>query len=328
MGYQAKKIRYEEMKYRRCGASGLLLPVMSLGMWHNFGSVDCYENSREMLLGAFDMGITYFDLANNYGPVPGSAEETMGKVLKDELSAYRDEIIIATKAGYEMWDGPYGNYGSKKSLLASLDQSLKRMGLEYVDIFYHHRPDPETPLEETAEALIQAVHSGKALYVGISNYNKEQTDRMVNLLKEKGVHCLIHQFRYSMIERGNKEVLSNLSKWNIGGVAFSPLAQGILTGKYIDGIPQNSRAAGTSKFLNENNITSSVVEITKELSKIAQERGQSLAQMSLAWLLHYDQMTSVILGASHLKQLQENVQAMHNMKFSQEELKRIEDILQ
>lgn len=328
MGYQAENTRYETMKYRRCGASGLMLPTMSLGMWHNFGSVDRYENSREMLLGAFDMGITYFDLANNYGPVAGSAEETMGKVLKEDLASYRDEIVIATKAGYEMWPGPYGNFGSKKSLLASLDQSLNRMGLDYVDIFYHHRPDPETPLEETAEALIQAVRSGKALYVGISNYNKEQTDKMVKLLAEKGIHCLVHQFRYSMIERGNEEVLFKLPDWKMGGVAFSPLAQGILTGKYINGIPETSRAAGASQFLNANNITGSVVEITKALTEVAAERGQSLSQMALAWLLHHEQLTSVILGASRLEQLQENVQAMNNMEFSKEELDRIEKILQ
>lgn len=327
MGYQAKKTRYETMKYRRCGESGLLLPVMSLGMWHNFGSADPYEKSKEILLGAFDMGMTYFDLANNYGPQAGSAEETLGKILKEELSSYRDEMIIATKAGYEMWPGPYGNFGSKKSLIASLDQSLHRMGVDYVDIFYHHRPDPETPLEETVEALVQAVKSGKALYVGISNYNRTQTDRMVKILADNGVHCLVHQFRYSMIDRENEEVLLNLSDWHMGGVAFSPLAQGILTGKYINGIPTDSRAAGTSQFLDADSITESAVKITKDLTKIAEERGQNLSQMALAWLLHYEQMTSVILGVSRLEQLEENVQAIHNIEFSEEELEHIKLIL-
>lgn len=325
--YRAKETRYEEMKYRRCGKSGLLLPVMSLGMWHNFGSVNCYENSREMLLGAFDMGITYFDLANNYGPAAGSAEETFGKVITEELAPYRDEIVVATKAGYYMWPGPYGEWGSKKSMLASLDQSLKRMKLEYVDIFYHHRPDPDTPLEETAEALEQAVRSGKALYVGISNYNKEETDRMVRILNEKGIHCLVHQFRYSMIERSNQEVLDHLTDWGMGGVAFSPLAQGILTGKYINGIPDDSRAVSTSQFLNANDITESVTELTRKLTVIAERRGQSLAQMSLAWALHQENMTSVILGASRLSQLQENVRALKNPDFTEEELKEIDEIL-
>lgn len=315
------------MKYRRCGKSGLLLPVMSLGMWHNFGSIDSFENSKGMLLGAFDMGITYFDLANNYGPVAGSAEETFGKVITEELSAYRDELIVATKAGYYMWPGPYGEWGSKKNILASLDQSLKRMKLDYVDIFYHHRPDPDTPLEETAEALEQAVRSGKALYVSISNYNKEDTEKMVDILKAKGIHCLVHQFKYSMIEKTNQDVLDSLDEWGIGGVAFSPLAQGILTGKYINGIPEGSRAASTSQFLRENDITDSVVDITRKLSVIAENRGQSLAQMSLAWALNHKNMTSLILGASRLSQLQENVSAIRNLEFTKDELEEINRIL-
>ena len=327
MTYQANKTRYDEMKYRRCGKSGILLPVMSLGMWHNFGSIHSFENSKEMLLGAFDMGITYFDLANNYGPVAGSAEETFGKVINEELSAYRDEMIVATKAGYYMWPGPYGEWGSKKNLLASLDQSLKRMKMDYVDIFYHHRPDPDTPLEETAEALEQAVRSGKALYVAISNYNREDTGKMVDILNGKGIHCLVHQFKYSMIEKSNQEVLDHLDEWGMGGVAFSPLAQGILTGKYINGIPNDSRAVGTSQFLNENDITASVVDITKKLTAVAEKRGQSLAQMSLAWALGHKNMTSVILGASRLSQLQENVAAINQLDFDEEELKEIDQIL-
>lgn len=327
MIYKANNTRYNEMKYRRCGKSGLLLPVMSLGMWHNFGSIDSFENSKGMLLGAFDMGITYFDLANNYGPVAGSAEETFGKVITEELSAYRDELIVATKAGYYMWPGPYGEWGSKKNILASLDQSLKRMKLDYVDIFYHHRPDPDTPLEETAEALEQAVRSGKALYVSISNYNKEDTEKMVDILKAKGIHCLVHQFKYSMIEKTNQDVLDSLDEWGIGGVAFSPLAQGILTGKYINGIPEGSRAASTSQFLRENDITDSVVDITRKLSVIAENRGQSLAQMSLAWALNHKNMTSLILGASRLSQLQENVSAIRNLEFTKDELEEINRIL-
>lgn len=327
MIYQANKTRYEEMKYRRCGKSGILLPVMSLGMWHNFGSIHSFENSKEMLLGAFDMGITYFDLANNYGPVAGSAEETFGKVINEELGAYRDEMIVATKAGYYMWPGPYGEWGSKKNLLASLDQSLKRMKMDYVDIFYHHRPDPDTPLEETAEALEQAVRSGKALYVAISNYNREDTGKMVDILNRKGIHCLVHQFKYSMIEKSNQEVLDNLDEWGMGGVAFSPLAQGILTGKYINGIPEGSRVVSTSQFLNKNDITDSVVDITKKLTAVAERRGQSLAQMSLAWALGHKNMTSVILGASRLSQLKENVAAINNLEFDIEELKEIDQIL-
>lgn len=325
--YRAESTRYEQMKYRRCGESGIKMPVMSLGMWHNFGSADCYENSREMALGAFDMGITCFDLANNYGPAAGSAEETMGRILNQDLGAYRDELFIATKAGYEMWPGPYGDWGSKKYLLASLDQSLKRMDLEYVDVFYHHRPDPDTPLEETVEALEQAVKSGKALYVGISNYNAADTERIVRALAERKIHCLVHQFRYSMLERGNQEVLDGLSQWKMGGVIFSPLAQGILTGKYINGIPGDSRAAGASQFLSANNITGSVVDITRKLTKIAGERGQTLAQMALAWILSYESVTSVILGASRLSQLRENVKALENMEFSDRELAEIEKIL-
>ncbi|MFT3983173.1 MAG: aldo/keto reductase [Lachnospiraceae bacterium] len=325
--YQAKNNRYETMLYRRCGKSGLLLSAMSLGLWHNFGSVDRFENSREMILGAFDNGITCFDLANNYGPEAGSAEITFGQVLKKELSAYRDELVITTKAGYYMWPGAYGEWGSKKSLLASLDQSLKRMELDYVDIFYHHRPDPDTPIEETAEALEQAVRSGKALYVGISNYDVKDTKRIVDRLAARNIHCLVHQMKYSMIERSNSEVLSGLSAHGMGAVAFSPLAQGILTGKYIDGIPSDSRASGASVFLNENNITGSVVAITKQLTEVAEKRGQSLSQMALAWVLSQENMVSVIIGASKLIQILENIKALKHLEFTTDELKIIEQIL-
>ncbi len=325
--YQAKDNRYETMLYRRCGKSGLLLSAMSLGLWHNFGSIDRFENSREMILGAFDNGITCFDLANNYGPKAGSAEITFGQVLNKELAAYRDELIITTKAGYYMWPGAYGEWGSKKSLLASLDQSLKRMKLDYVDIFYHHRPDPDTPIEETVEALEQAVRSGKALYVGISNYNSQDTKKIADCLAERNIHCLVHQMKYSMIERSNSEVLSGLSEKGMGAVAFSPLAQGILTGKYIDGIPSDSRASSTSVFLNENNITGSVVSITKELTKVAKERGQTLSQMALAWILSQENMVSVIIGASKLTQIQENIKALDHLEFTTDELNIIEQIL-
>lgn len=327
MEYTARAERYSGMKYNRCGNSGLLLPAMSLGLWHNFGNTSDFTNSREMLLESFDRGITHFDLANNYGPEAGSAEETFGRVLDQELRAYRDEMIISTKAGYYMWPGPYGEWGSKKNLVASLDQSLKRMKLEYVDIFYHHRPDPDTPLEETMDALAGIVKSGKALYVGISNYNAEQTKRAVKILKEMGVHCLIHQMQMSMIHRENEAVLDVLNDHGVGAIAFSPLAQGILTGKYIDGIPAGSRAAGTSVFLNANNVTGAVEVITRQLTEVAGERGQSLAQMALAWVLQKKGMTSVVIGASRKEQIIENLKAMEKLDFTKEELKKIDAIL-
>lgn len=327
MEYIAKAERYETMKYNRCGKSGLLLPALSLGLWHNFGNTSDFTGCREMLLESFDRGITHFDLANNYGPEAGSAEETFGRVMTEELKPYRDEMIISTKAGYYMWPGPYGEWGSKKNLVASLDQSLKRMKLDYVDIFYHHRPDPDTPLEETMDALAGIVKSGKALYVGISNYNAEQTEDAVRMLDTMGIHCLIHQMQMSMIHRENEAVLDVLNRHGVGAIAFSPLAQGILTGKYINGIPADSRAAGASVFLNANHVTGSVEVITKRLMEISDGRGQSLAQMALAWVLQKKGMTSVIIGASRTEQIVENLKTMENMAFTEEELRRIDEIL-
>ena len=327
MEYIAKAERYETMKYNRCGKSGLLLPALSLGLWHNFGNTSDFTGCREMLLESFDRGITHFDLANNYGPEAGSAEETFGRVMTEELKPYRDEMIISTKAGYYMWPGPYGEWGSKKNLVASLDQSLKRMKLDYVDIFYHHRPDPDTPLEETMDALAGIVKSGKALYVGISNYNAEQTEDAVRMLDTMGIHCLIHQMQMSMIHRENEAVLDVLNRHGVGAIAFSPLAQGILTGKYINGIPADSRAAGASVFLNANHVTGSVEVITKRLMEISDGRGQSLAQMALAWVLQKKGMTSVIIGASRTEQIVENLKTMENMAFTEEELGRIDEIL-
>lgn len=327
MEYIAKAERYETMKYNRCGKSGLLLPALSLGLWHNFGNTSDFTGCREMLLESFDRGITHFDLANNYGPEAGSAEETFGRVMTEELKPYRDEMIISTKAGYYMWPGPYGEWGSKKNLVASLDQSLKRMKLDYVDIFYHHRPDPDTPLEETMDALAGIVKSGKALYVGISNYNAEQTEDAVRMLDTMGIHCLIHQMQMSMIHRENEAVLDVLNRHGVGAIAFSPLAQGILTGKYINGIPADSRAAGASVFLNANHVTGSVEVITKCLMEISDGRGQSLAQMALAWVLQKKGMTSVIIGASRTEQIVENLKTMENMAFTEEELRRIDEIL-
>ena len=327
MEYIAKAERYETMKYNRCGKSGLLLPALSLGLWHNFGNTSDFTGCREMLLESFDRGITHFDLANNYGPEAGSAEETFGRVMTEELKPYRDEMIISTKAGYYMWPGPYGEWGSKKNLVASLDQSLKRMKLDYVDIFYHHRPDPDTPLEETMDALAGIVKNGKALYVGISNYNAEQTEDAVRMPDTMGIHCLIHQMQMSMIHRENEAVLDVLNRHGVGAIAFSPLAQGILTGKYINGIPADSRAAGASVFLNANHVTGSVEVITKRLMEISDGRGQSLAQMALAWVLQKKGMTSVIIGASRTEQIVENLKTMENMAFTEEELRRIDEIL-
>lgn len=317
--------RYEKMKYRYCGSSGLQLPVVSLGFWHNFGTKADHAICTEMVTGAFELGITSFDLANNYGPVPGSAEERFGKILKEQMSAHRDEIIISTKAGYDMWDGPYGCGGSKKYLVSSLDQSLKRMGLEYVDIFYHHVPDPNTPMEETADALKLIVQQGKALYVGISNYNAQQTQKMEKLLNERGVHCLINQISFSMTERRNQPAIERANELGIGTIAFCPLAQGVLTGKYMNGIPKDSRAAGESVFLKREQITEKVVEVTKKLSEIADNRGQSLAQMALAWALRHT--TSVIIGARKFSQIEENCGCVDGLEFSKEELEMIEEIL-
>jgi len=327
MNYVSNKARYDSMTYNRCGKSGLKLPAMSLGMWQNFGDQSILSNSREMLLGAFDLGITHFDLANNYGPIAGSAEETFGKIINSELSAYRDEIIVSTKAGYSMWPGPYGEWGSKKNLVASLDQSLRRMNLDYVDIFYHHRPDENTPLEESMDALAGIVRQGKALYVGISNYNPADTKRASDMLKNMGVKCLIHQMRYSMLVRDNEKVLDVLKDEGIGSIAFSPLAQGLLTDKYLHGIPNNSRAAGGSVTLSKSNITPEVINKVTRLNEIAKGRGQTLSQMALAWVLCNNKVTSVIIGASKLSQIEENIGALSRKDFAPEELNLIDSIL-
>lgn len=326
MSYTADKNRYKEMKYNRCGKSGLLLPAITLGLWHNFGDENSLTNVKEMLFGAFDMGITHFDLANNYGPSAGSAESNFGQVMQSDLKPYRDELVISTKAGYGMWEGPYGDGGSKKYLISSLDQSLKRMNLDYVDIFYHHRRDPETPMEETVEALKSILDQGKALYVGISNYNAEDTKTMIHLMKQVGVRCLIHQMHYNMLERYNEPVIEVLEEEQVGAIAFSPLAQGRLTSKYFNGIPVDSRAAGTSPFLNKEGITEDVLKKTKALNELAESRGQSLSQMALAWTLK-GHMTSVIIGASKLSQIKENIGAIHNLDFTAQELEAIDKIL-
>jgi L-glyceraldehyde 3-phosphate reductase len=317
------------MVYRRCGRSGIQLPAISLGLWHNFGGVDTLENSRAMVRRAFDLGITHFDLANNYGPPPGSAEETFGQCLREDFAAYRDELIISTKAGYLMWDGPYGEWGSRKYLIASLDQSLKRMGLEYVDIFYSHRPDPNTPLEETMGALDYAVRSGKALYAGVSNYNVEQTAEAVKILRRLGTPCLIHQVRYSMFDRtAEMGLLDLLRTEGVGGIAFTPLAQGLLTNRYLGGIPTDSRAAKTSSpFLNEKDVDAAKLAKIRALNEVAKSRGQDLAQMALAWVLRDDAMTSALIGASRVLQIEQNVAALRNLKFSAEELANIDAIL-
>ena len=326
MNYIAKENRYDTMKYNRCGKWGLKLPAVSLGLWHNFGGIDTLENGREMLHRAFDLGITHFDLANNYGPPPGSAEENFGKILKQDFSTYRDELIISSKAGYDMWPGPYGEWGSRKYLLASLDQSLKRMGLEYVDIFYSHRPDPDTPLEETMMALDRAVRSGKALYVGISNYPAAMAKEAAKILKELGTPCLIHQPRYSMFVRWvEDELLDVLEDEGIGCIPFSPLAQGLLTDKYLYGISENSRAA-REVFLKKADVDSAHTKIVK-LNEIARQRGQSLAQMALAWVLKDKRITSVLIGASSVKQIDDNVETLKNIEFATEELDNIEEII-
>jgi L-glyceraldehyde 3-phosphate reductase len=317
------------MKYNRCGKSGLLLPEISLGLWHNFGSVDNFENAESIAIEAFDKGITHFDLANNYGPVPGSAEENFGKILWHNFQGnLRDEIVISTKAGYTMWDGPYGDWGSRKYLLSSLDQSLKRMSIDYVDIFYSHRPDPETPIEETMMALDHAVRSGKALYVGISNYSAEQTRAAVDVLKQLGTPCLIHQAKYSMLERWVENgLLDVLEEKGVGCIAFSPLAQGLLTDKYLNGIPENSRAHNPNGHLKEDEVTQERIQKLIQLNEIAQNRNQSLAQMALAWLQKDKRITSVLIGASSVKQLCNNIDCLQNTEFSHDELNAIEKIL-
>ena len=326
--YSAKEERYDHMVYVRSGSSGLKLPRISLGLWQNFGSVDSYENIRRMLLTAFDLGITYFDLANNYGPSRGSAEENLGRVLKQDLLAYRDELILATKAGYDMWKGPYGNWGSRKYLIASLDQSLRRMGVDYVDIFYHHRPDPKTPMEETAQALSDMVRQGNALYVGLSNYTTENAGRMMGLLKENGTPCIVNQNRYNLFERGLEDgFFELLADKGSGCVIFSPLAQGMLTDKYLNGIPGGSRAARPGTTVQERYITEQKVHMAGKLNALARERGQTLAQMSLSWILTRKQVTSVLTGASRPEQIKENVGIMGAPAFSEEELAQIDRIL-
>ena len=329
MRYTPSPTRYETDIYRRCGQSGLHLPAISLGLWHNFGGVDVYENSRAMVLRAFDLGITHFDLANNYGPPPGSAEENFGKMLRDDLGAYRDEIIVSTKAGYRMWPGPYGEWGSRKNLLASLDQSLQRMGLEYVDIFYSHRFDPKTPLEETMGAVATAVQSGKALYAAVSSYSAESTREAHRLLREMGVPLLIHQPSYSMFNRWieTEHLVEALEETGTGCIAFCPLAQGLLTNRYLQGVPEDSRAAKSHGFLKKDAITDKRLNQIRGLNAIAQARGQSLAQMALAWVLRLPVMTSALIGASKVSQIEENLKALENLDFSAEETKSIEALL-
>lgn len=326
--YIASDRRYETMQYNRCGASGLKLPAVSLGLWHNFGDTASFENMRQICFTAFDNGITHFDLANNYGPAPGSAEKNFGRILKEDLGRYRDELIISTKAGYDMWDGPYGNWGSRKYLLASLDQSLSRMGLEYVDIFYHHRMDPETPLEETMGALAQAVSSGKALYAGLSNYDGETLRKACEILE--GLHCpfIINQNRYSILDRtieknGLKDTAAEVGK---GIIAFSPLAQGLLTNRYLNGIPEDSRVRRDGRFLREEALTDQRLQQIRTLNGLAAGRGQTLAEMALSWILRDGIVTSVLIGASKPQQILDNVKAAENIQFSEEELKKIDEI--
>lgn len=330
MAYQASPGRYAYMEYRRCGNSGLKLPAVSLGLWHNFGRPDDYEKCRSILHTAFDSGVTHFDLANNYGPPPGAAEETFGRILKQDFLSYRDELIISSKAGWPMWPGPYGDFGSKKYLMASLDQSLKRMGLEYVDIFYHHRPDPETPLEETMATLDLMVRQGKALYVGISRYSPEQTARAVEILKSMGTPMLIHQPRYSLLDREiEKGLLEVLDEKGVGCITFSSLEQGLLTNKYLHGIPEDSRAASErgNGALQASGITPERLSIVQALNEIAEQRGQTLAQMSLSWVLKDRRITSVIIGASKPQQVLDSVQCLRNYQFSDAELQKIDAIL-
>jgi len=325
--YQAKENRYEHMKYLRCGKSGIMMPRVALGLWHNFGSVDQYQNMKAILFEAFDQGITHFDLANNYGPVYGSAEENFGRIMESDLRPYRDEMLISTKAGYDMWPGPYGDFGSRKYLMSSLDQSLKRMKLDYVDIFYHHRPDPETPLEETMGALSDIVRQGKALYVGISNYKAEDARKAAKILRENGTPLLIHQPRYNMFERWVEDgLLTVLEEEGVGSIVFSPLAQGVLTDKYLNGIPEGSRAT-RNHFLKSENITPEVLERVKRLNEVAAQRGQTLAQMALAWVLRNNRVTTVLIGASKVEQIKDNIKIVDNLQFNERELSEIENIL-
>jgi L-glyceraldehyde 3-phosphate reductase len=326
--YLASEQRYDAMHYRRCGKSGVRLPAISLGLWHNFGGVDSFANGRAMVRRAFDLGITHFDLANNYGPPPGSAESNFGKILRLDLKPHRDELIISSKAGYTMWSGPYGDWGSRKYLLASLDQSLKRMGLEYVDIFYSHRPDPDTPLEETMSALDQAVRSGRALYAGISNYDAKQTTAAAKILRGLGTPCLIHQPKYSMFQRWVEDgLLKVLGNEGIGGIAFCPLAQGLLTDRYLKGIPKGSRASKPHGFLKKQDIDEHRLGQVRALNGMAFERGQTLAQMALAWVLRDRRITSALIGASRVEQIEQNVAALGNSGFSADELGRVDTIL-
>jgi L-glyceraldehyde 3-phosphate reductase len=326
--YCASDTRYDTMRYNRSGRSGLKLPAISLGLWHNFGGVDRLETARSMVLRAFDLGIIHFDLANNYGPPPGSAEETFGQILRRDLAVYRDELIISSKAGYGMWPGPYGDWGSRKYLIASLDQSLRRMGLDYVDLFYHHRPDPETPLEETMGALDAIVRSGKALYVGISNYSAEQTRQAAQILRQLGTPCVIHQPSYSMFNRWIEDgLIDALREEGIGGIVFSPLAQGMLTDKYLAGIPADSRAAKPTGFLKPDQITDDKVAKVRQLQELAQARGQTLAQLAIAWVLRHPEITSALIGASRVEQIEDAVGALEHATLSGEELQQIERIL-
>jgi L-glyceraldehyde 3-phosphate reductase len=328
MNYLASETRYQSMQYRRSGRSGLKLPAVSLGLWHNFGGVDTFSNSRAMVLRAFDLGITHLDLANNYGPPPGSAEETFGQIIAKDLKPYREELVISTKAGYWMFEGPYGEWGSRKYLVTSLDQSLKRMGLDYVDIFYHHRPDPDTPLEETMQALDHVVRSGKALYVGISNYPADKAAEAARMLRQLGTPCLIHQPAYSMFNRWVEDgLIQTLKEEGVGCIAFSPLAQGLLTDRYLGGIPEGSRASKEHGFLKPAHITDDKIEKVKKLNALAQKRGQTLAQMALAWVLRHDTMTSVLIGASKVSQIEDAVGTLNNLDFSVQELTEIEKIL-
>lgn len=329
MAYLAKETRYAEMPYRRAGESGLKLPAVSLGLWHNFGGVTAFESARRMLLGAFDLGITHFDLANNYGPPAGAAEETLGRVLRSDLAPYRDELVISTKAGYTMWPGPYGDWGSKKYMLASLNQSLARMGLDYVDIFYHHRPDPETPMEESMEALATAVRQGKALYVGVSKYGPEETKRAAKILGGMGVKLLANQTRYNLLDREMEQGLTDaLDAVGAGATIFSPLAQGVLTGRYLEGIPKDSRAGSGVPFLRPEHLTDALLGKVKRLREIAEGRGQTLAQMALSWVLRLRQVSSVIIGASRMEQIEENVgAALGAGPFETDEMEAIEKAL-
>jgi len=328
MNYLASESRYERMKYNRCGRSGVQLPAISLGLWHNFGHVDQLDNCRKMILRAFDMGITHFDLANNYGPPPGSAEENFGRILRDDLAGYRDELVISSKAGYRMWPGPYGEWGSRKYMLASLDQSLRRMGLEYVDIFYSHRPDPNTPVEETMGALDAAVRQGKAIYAGISSYDADQTRRATAILKSLGTPCLIHQPKYSMFDRWiEKGLLDVLGTEGVGCICFCPLAQGLLTARYMQGIPEGSRASKPHGFLRPQQITPETLARVGALNGLAAKRGQSLAQMALAWVLRDPRVTSALIGASRVEQIEENVAALNRLQLDKAEVDAIEKIL-